>query len=115
MHQAIHSCSDALPAPLQEVAQLEAETQEIHLENQQLNKQQTTLNAEASLPRIWCHEGRSRTAAVQALVSSWAWSTAASGTGHLAVCVFQTAAAAHRGVNLPALAVASVCSHRCDG
>ena len=55
LHQAVHSCSDAVPAPLQEVAQLEAETQEIYLENQQLNKQQTALNAEASLQPIWCH------------------------------------------------------------
>ena len=58
----------AAPAPLQEVAQLEAETQEIYLENQQLNKQQTALNAEASLPPMWCHEGRSCIAAVQTAV-----------------------------------------------
>ena len=58
----------AAPAPLQEVAQLEAETQEIYLENQQLNKQQTALNAEASLHPMWCHEGRSCIAAVQAAV-----------------------------------------------
>lgn len=48
----LQSCSDVLPARLQEVAQLEAETQEIYLENQQLNKQQTALNAEASLQPI---------------------------------------------------------------
>ena len=66
--QAVCSCFDFLPAPLQEVAQLEAETQEIYLENQQLNKQQTALNAEASLRPIWCHEGSSCIAGVQPLV-----------------------------------------------
>ena len=51
---------------MQEVAQLEAETQEIYLENQHLNKQQTALNAEASLQPTWCHQGGGCIEAVQA-------------------------------------------------
>ena len=35
---------------LQEVAQLEAETQQIFQENQQLNKQSNALNQDVSLP-----------------------------------------------------------------